>query len=80
MSPLHEIGESIRQILLKVPLGAARVLFLLFLAGLIVWVLTLPRSQTTPPGTEPAQVRLSENLRLWASLALIVQFLIYLLF
>lgn len=79
MSPLHQIGEAIRELLLRVPLGAARGIFLLFLAGLLIWVLTLPRSQTTPPGSGKGAVRLSENLKLWAGLSLVLQFLIYLL-
>jgi hypothetical protein len=75
MSPLHQIGEAIREMLLSIPLGAARGLFLLFLAGLLVWVLTLPRAQTTPPGTD--KVRLSEHLKFWAAVSLVVQLLIY---
>ena len=77
MSPLHQIGEAIRQALLSIPLGAARAIFLLFLAGLLVWVLTLPRAQTTPPGTEAGKVRLSENLKFWAAVSLVVQLVIY---
>lgn len=77
MSPLHQIGEAIRELLLQIPLGAARGLFLLFLAGLLVWVLTLPRAQTIPPGTEARKVRLSERLKFWAAVSLVVQLLIY---
>lgn len=77
MSPLHQIGEAIRNLLLGIPLGAARALFLLFLAGLLVWVLTLPRAQTTPPAAQGGKVRLSENLKLWAALSLALQLLIY---
>lgn len=79
MSPLHQIGEAIRELLLKIPLSAARGLFLLFLAGLLVWVLSLPRRETTPAGSEPGQVRLSEKLKLWAAISLALQLLIYLL-
>jgi hypothetical protein len=74
MTPLHQFGESVRQLLLQVPLGVARALFLLLIAGLLCWVLTLPRAQTTPA---KAEARLSENLKLWAALSLIVQLLIY---
>ena len=80
MSPLHQIGESIRELLLKIPLSAARGLFLLFLAGLLVWVLTLPRSETTPTESKPGEVRLSERLKFWAAVSLVLQLLIYLLF
>jgi hypothetical protein len=79
MSPLHQIGEAIRELLLKIPLSAARGLFLLFLAGLLVWVLTLPRSETSPAGSEPGKVRLSEKLKFWAAVSLVLQILIYLL-
>jgi len=77
MSPLHQIGETIREALLRIPLGAVRGLFLLFLAGLLVWVLTLPRAQTRPPGSEMGKLRLSENLKLWAAVSLVLQMLIY---
>jgi hypothetical protein len=77
MSPLHQVGEAIRNILLSIPLSAARGLFLLFLAALLVWVLTLPRVQTTPPGNEVGKVKLSENLKFWAAVSLVVQLVIY---
>ena len=77
MSPLHQIGETIRQALLSIPLGAARAIFLLFLAALLVWVLTLPREQTRPPKSERANVRLSENLKFWAAVSLVLQLVIY---
>ena len=77
MSPLHQIGDAIREVLLKIPLEAVRGLFLLFFAALLIWVLTLPRAQTTPPGTERGKLRLSENLKLWAAVSLVLQLLIY---
>ena len=77
MSPLHQIGEGIRNLLLSIPLGAARAIFLLFLAGLLVWVLTLPKAQTRPPESERAKVRLSENLKFWAAVSLVLQLVIY---
>ena len=77
MSPLHQFGEAIRKLLLQIPLGAARAIFLLFLVALLLWVLTLPRAQTTPPNTAPGQLRLSENLKLWAAISLVLQLLIY---
>ena len=80
MSPLHQIGEAIRELLLRIPLGTARGLFLLFLAGLLLWVLTLPRAQTIPPGGEARKVRMSEQLKFWAAVSLVVQLLIYALF
>ena len=74
MTPLHQFGEALRQLLLQVPLGVARALFLLLLGGLLCWVLTLPRAQTSPSDDPP---RLAENLKIWAALSLIVQIAIY---
>ena len=74
MSPLHQFGEWIRELLMAVPLGAARALFILLMAGLLVWVLTLPKGQTTPPNRQP---RWTENLKVWAALSLLIQILIY---
>jgi hypothetical protein len=76
MTPLHQLGEALRGLLLQVPLGAARGLFVLTLAVLLAWVLSLPRSQVTPPG---GPGRAGENLKLWAALALLIQVAIYLL-
>jgi hypothetical protein len=77
MTPLHQIGDWLRETLQHVPLSVARVVFLLIFAGLIAWTLSLPASQTQRPQT-PA--RLSENLKIWAVLALLFQVMVYLLF
>lgn len=74
MTPLHEIGDYLRELLLRVPMGVVRGLFVLFPAAVLAWVLFLPRSQTTPP---KAETRLSENLKIWAAAALVIQILIY---
>jgi hypothetical protein len=74
MTPLHVLGDFFRDLLLKVPLGAVRVVFVLVPLGLLIWVLCLPRSETTPEGRES---RWDENLKLWAGLALVIQVLIY---
>jgi hypothetical protein len=74
MTPLHEIGNFFRDLLLRVPLEVVRGLFLLLPVGLLVWVLLLPRSETTPPGRES---RWDENLKLWAGVALLIQIVIY---
>ncbi len=74
MTILHAIGNSIRELFLKIPLEAVRGLFVLLPLALLVWVLLLPRSETTPPGRES---RWDENLKLWAGLALVIQILIY---
>ena len=74
MTPLHAIGNFFRDLFLKVPLEVVRGLFLLLPIALLVWVLFLPRSQTTPPDRES---RWDENLKLWAGFALLIQILIY---
>ena len=74
MTPLHVFGEWLRNLLLQIPLPAVRVLFVLVLLSLIVWVLTLPRSETTSPDRP---YRFTANLKLWAVLALMIQVAIY---
>jgi len=74
MSPLHQMGDAIREMLLGVPLGAARAIFLLLLLALLIWVLCLPRAQVIARGSNG---KLSENLKIWAALSLIIQLLIY---
>lgn len=74
MTPLHHFGEFVRNLLLQVPLSAVRVLFVGTLVALLVWVLTLPASETTPPG---GATRWDENLKYGAALALILQIVIY---
>jgi hypothetical protein len=73
MTPLHHIGDFIREILLRVPLPAARGLFLATFLVVLLWVLTLPREETTD-GAAGANLR---NLKPWAALALLVQIVIY---
>lgn len=76
MTPLHQLGEMLRQVLLSVPLWAVRVLFVATLAGLLVWVIRLPRSMTTPPS---GAKRWDENLKTGAIIALLIQMMIYVL-
>jgi hypothetical protein len=45
------------------------------LVVLLLWVLWLPREQTTPDAANAAPMR---NLKIWAALALGIQILIYL--
>ena len=74
MTPLHSIGNFFREQLLMIPLPVVRGIFLALLIVLLVWVLLLPQTMTTPPG-EPR--RLTTNLKTWAALSLLVQILIY---
>lgn len=74
MTPLHQLGNSLREVLIAVPLSAIRVLFVASLVVLLIWVIRLPRSATTPPG---GAKRWDENLKLGACIALILQIIIY---
>ena len=74
MTPLHQIGNALRELVLSVPLPAVRVLFVLVPLALLVWVLFLPREHTRPPG---GKGRAGENLKIWAALALLIQIAIY---
>ena len=57
-----------------------RGLFVALPVLLLVWVVRMPRSQTTPPQRPAADQssRWFEDLRIWASLALAIQIAIYL--
>jgi hypothetical protein len=74
MTPLHYIGQWLRELFALIPLPVARALFLALPAVLLVWVLCLPRAAVTPPGRVR---RWDENLKLWAGLALLAQLVIY---
>jgi hypothetical protein len=74
VTPLHQFGEFLRQSLLTIPLPLVRVLFVASLVALLVWVLRLPPSATTPPG---GARRWDENLKVGAGVALVIQILIY---
>ena len=78
MTPLHAIGDWIRHILLLIPIGTARGLFVLMLLGLLVWVLCLPKHVTRRAESVPEPTALSEDLKVWAGLALGIQIVIYL--
>ena len=74
MTPLHTIGDFVRELMLRIPLSAVRVLFVALPVVLLVWVLTLPREETTAPdGTG----RWDGNLKIGAAIALIAQIAIY---
>ncbi len=78
-TPLHFIGDALRHALLVIPLPVVRVLFLALLAGVLVWVLTLPRSETTEPGGDGqnGDGRGGANLKVGATIALVLQLAIY---
>ena len=77
MTPLHTIGQLLRDAAIATPLPLVRVLFLAVPILLMVWVLRLPVSETTRAGA-PGELR--TNLKLWACLALLIQVLVYSVF
>ncbi|MBL8817560.1 MAG: hypothetical protein JNL58_16160 [Planctomyces sp.] len=77
MTPLHQFGTMIRELLMQVPLSTVRALFLATLVGILVWVLMLPSDRTSPEG---GVRRWDENLKIGASAALILQILAYAIF
>ncbi|MFT5490955.1 MAG: hypothetical protein ACI8V5_001311, partial [Limisphaerales bacterium] len=44
---MHHIGEFFRNLTLAIPLGVVRLLFVGLLVALLIWVLRLPKSETT---------------------------------
>jgi hypothetical protein len=74
MSVLHEFGNLLRAGLGQIPLPFVRALFVAIPLLVMVWVLRLPPSETTPPQRTG---RWDENLKIWAWLALAVQVVIY---
>lgn len=77
MTPLHHIGNAIREAMLAVPLPAVRILFILVPLVLLIWVLFLPASQARPPGKRK---NVKDNLKIWAALALVIQIVLYSMF
>ena len=74
MTPLHAFGNFLRELLQTVPLGWVRLLFVGSLGLVLLWVLRLPRAETTPA---TSSTRWDENLKLGAAIALVIQMLIY---
>ena len=74
MTPLHHIGQFIRDLLLTIPMPMVRVLFVLFHVALLIWLLRLPRAETRPPEDEAGW---ASNLKVWASLSVLIQLALY---
>ncbi len=74
MTPLHWIGDNLRELLLGIPLPAVRAAFVALPLALLIWVLFLPAQQTRPPSGRHA---ISGNLKLWSVVALAIQVAIY---
>jgi hypothetical protein len=73
-TPLHLIGEAVRNLLLLVPMWGARALFIALPALVLLWVLRLPNRETTDTDREG---RRSANLKWGAAAALLLQMVIY---
>lgn len=78
MTPLHHFGDFIRENVALIPLSWVKAVFLAIPAVILIWVLFLPKSETTPHVDRP--IRWDENLKFGATLALGFQILIYLFF
>ena len=76
MTPLHEFGQTLREVLQSIPLSAVRALFVGSLALVLVWMLRLPRHAVTPASESTHR---GGNLKPVATTALVIQILIYLL-
>ena len=74
MTPIHQIGEAVRAAMLSIPLPLVRALFVATCVAVLVWVLRLPRSATTPP---QGANRWDENLRITAAVAVVIQIVVY---
>ncbi len=74
MTPLHQFGDLLRDALTAIPLWCVRALFVASLIAVLVWLLRLPRSATTP---RDGRARWDENLKTTASIALLIQIAIY---
>lgn len=73
-TPLHLIGEAVRNLLLLVPMWGARALFIALPVIVLVWVLRLPQAETTDVRADGAR---GVNLKWGAAAALVVQIVIY---
>lgn len=75
MTPLHEIGQAVRDALQLVPLGAVRAIVVALLVLLLMWVIRLPRAATVDVRGGDRGV----DLRWGAAAALVIQIVIYVL-
>ncbi len=74
MTPLHSIGEGVREVLLSVPLWGARALFIALPTVVLLWVLRLPREETAQIGPNGVA---GANLKWGAAATLLIQIAIY---
>jgi len=76
-SILRVPGEWLRDLTVAIPINAARGLFILYFSILLIWVITMKKSETS--GTVPGK-KTPIDLRYYAAAALITQLILYLKF
>jgi len=74
MTPLHHVGNWLRDLFGAIPLGVVRGLFLATLVVLLIWVLRQPRDAARPNEQSKPWF---EDLRVWAAAAILIQIAIY---
>lgn len=77
MTPLHLFGDFIRELVVAVPLPIARGIFVVVLLVVFIWVLCLSPDRVSPPAEE--ERNWTNNLKLWAAIAIGLQIIIYLI-
>jgi hypothetical protein len=77
MTPLHHFGDFVRNLVLAIPLWTARALFVFVLVVIFIWVLRLSSDRVNPPKAEDRNW--TNNLKLWAAIAIGLQIVIYLI-
>lgn len=73
MTPLHQLGSMVRELILMIPMSAVRLMFVALPVVILVWLLRLPKEATAETPTAPW----SRDLKVWAALALVIQIAIY---
>lgn len=73
-SILRVPGDWLRELTVAVPVNAARGIFLLYFSILLIWVITMKKSETS--GTVPGKKK-PLDLRYYAAAAIIVQLILY---
>ena len=73
-SILRVPGDWLRELTVAVPVNAARGIFLLYFSILLIWVITMKKSETS--GTVPGKKK-PIDLRYYAAAAIIVQLILY---
>lgn len=73
-SILRVPGDWLRELTVAVPVNAARGIFLLYFSILLIWVITMKKSETS--GTVPGKKK-PLDLRYYAAAALVIQLILY---